>query len=99
MRGKIMSENVQTESNEHMPCCSASKEGAHCPMSAKFDSTVGNPKFRVTLFGVGVVFIFLGIVILMWPVVVVWITAMVAVLIGVIVITAASFLTKMKSSA
>ena len=94
-----MSENIQTESNEHMPCCSTSKEGAHCPMSAKFDSTVGNPKFRVTMLGVGIVFILLGIVILMWPVVAVWLTAMVAVLIGIMVIVAASFLTKMKSSA
>jgi len=92
-----MSEDSQTEENEHMPCCSESTEGGHCPMSAKFNGIVGSPKFRMSLLGVGSVFILLGVVILIWPIVIVWLTAMVSILMGIMILIASSFLTKMKS--
>jgi uncharacterized membrane protein len=92
-----MSEDSQTKENEHMPCCSASKEGGHCPMSAKFNDIVASAKFRMTLLGVGSVFILLGVVILVWPIVIVWLTAMVSILMGIMILMASSFLTKMNS--
>jgi len=78
-----MSKDIQTKSNERLSCCSASKEGGHCPMSAKFDAIVGAPNFKMTLYGIGSVFILLGVIILIWPIVVVWLTAILSILIGI----------------
>lgn len=92
-----MSEHTEHQAGAHMACCSSSEGGSHCPMSAKFDATVGSRGFRSGAVLVGVIFILLGIAILIWPIIAVWLTAAVSILIGSMVLMMNSFFKKMNS--
>lgn len=92
-----MSANTETNISDHSPCCSMNEGGGHCPMAAKFEATFGSVKFSNGLKIVGVIFILLGVIIVIWPIVIVWLTAAVSILFGILVLMASWLLKKMNS--
>ena len=72
---------------------------SHCPMAAKFEETLGNPKLIHGLWVIGIVLLLLGIAIIIEPVIIAWLLAIVVILTGLAILMIAHRLSQLKSSA
>ncbi len=89
-----------TDSSPHASCCSGeSSKGdliSQCPMAAKFNSTLGSTKLKLSLCFIGLALVILGIAIVLVPKIIVWMMASISILIGLALLMMAYFFNRMK---
>jgi hypothetical protein len=90
------------ETENSTSCCSGeTRQGdiiSHCPMAAKFETTIGNPKLNLNLRIIGIALFILGIVIIIEPKIIAWLMALVAMLMGLALLIMAHYLNRLRSS-
>jgi hypothetical protein len=95
--------NNTNESGSTSGCCSEEMTPgemmSHCPMAAKFEATLGNPKLIHGLWTIGFVLLVLGVAIILEPVIIAWLLAIVVILTGIAILMIAHRLSQLKASA
>ena len=93
---------ASTGSVSPVSCCPGGSGQAgsmsHCPMAARFDEFFARSRVNRYLLFIGASLLLLAIAVILEPRIVVWLVALAAAFMGFVLLTAAYFLNRMKSS-